>query len=570
MLVHPAFAVLIAAISAHGVAVEQVKLDLKVDDAPQGPLHFAQSPMEHDNGYTVRPVSTSMKCVINLTIQFLVVYTAVAICRTLADSFGMEHQKLPVEMILKTACQTVNYAPMLAVLFVACRMRVLWLTQGGGNPPDSMQMWMYSCTYMVLLMTLTVCIIPVFTGEAINIDPSTGCIREGEEPFQIMWLAWSFTLLKYIAMLVLYIGAISIMHGMVTYEPPQGSWPGEQIPPLSAGLQCIMILTCEYFLVYGLVQVARSFTQLSGYRMTKFENAMSTAADSINFAPMLAVLFLAARMRALQIDPIYGKTQAWTKECYFFCTIALAAQTLLSFIIPLVLQSDVRRTTALGGTESGRRHHTVGLVLIAFRFILMFSIYICMTWVIWSIFTIEHHMGPQFTAPISVTMHCVINLTAQFFVVYLLLWIGHTIRELRGEDLRLLAQTMENTKATVQMCPMLAVLFVGCRIRALQLTMNRGAPQGWVQDAMYVATWAVCIQFVTCLLTPLFTGEPLRVKHDGKIEWKPQNPTGFAMVQCTRWIPFVCMYGGVVAVVVGIFLMTPENATSAPQHSLER
>ena len=54
---------------------------------------------------------------------------------------------------------------------------------------------------------------------------------------------------------------------------------------------------------------------------------------------------------------------------------------------------------------------------------------------------------------------------------------------------------MVNAKATTQFCPMLAILFVGTRLRALMITNNTGAPQGWVPDGMYLATWAVLIQF---------------------------------------------------------------------------
>ena len=36
------------------------------------------------------------------------------------------------------------------VLFLAVRMRVTWLTQGKGDPPVWMQVWMYCTTYAIL------------------------------------------------------------------------------------------------------------------------------------------------------------------------------------------------------------------------------------------------------------------------------------------------------------------------------------------------------------------------------------------------------------------------------------
>ena len=66
---------------------------------------------------------------------------------------------------------------------------------------------------------------------------------------------------------------------------------------------------------------------------------------------------------------------------------------------------------------------------------------------------------------------------------------------------------VESAKATVQFAPMLAVLFIATRMRALQMTDNQGAPQGWVQDGMYLATWSILIQFMMCLIMPVFTNK---------------------------------------------------------------
>ena len=80
--------------------------------------------------------------------------------------------------------------------------------------------------------------------------------------------------------------------------------------------------------------------------------------------------------------------------------------------------------------------------------------------------------------------------------MYLGLWIAQTVKDFIGWDLSKLSDLMEDAKDTIQFCPMLAILFVGTRMRALSITNNRGAPQGWVQDGMYMATWAVLIQFL--------------------------------------------------------------------------
>ena len=83
-------------------------------------------------------------------------------------------------------------------------------------------------------------------------------------------------------------------------------------------------------------------------------------------------------------------------------------------------------------------------------------------------------------------MQCVLNLVFQYFLIYLLLWIFITVEDLSSGQINLHAakDAIESAKSTVQFAPMLCILFVATRMRALQMTSNRGAPQGWVQDGM--------------------------------------------------------------------------------------
>merc|ERR1719456_361698 len=64
-----------------------------VRDVPLVGEHFRK-----DQGVTV-----AMQCVISLTIQFMLVYTALAICRMAADSWGLKYDNVPVQKILQTA-----------------------------------------------------------------------------------------------------------------------------------------------------------------------------------------------------------------------------------------------------------------------------------------------------------------------------------------------------------------------------------------------------------------------------------------------------------------------------------
>lgn len=548
-------------------SVEDMGPDIPV--AASGPAEGQVQDKEHNDleklpvvgkHFEVNPVTTSMQCIISLTMQYAIVFTLLALCRTCADSFNLKYDNFPVQKILVTASLTVNYAPMLAVLFLGFRMRVLQLTKGKGTPPEWVQLCMYFCTYAVLALTLTVCVIPIFTGEVIGVDARTGDLAHDAEPFKSPILSVLFTLVKYFIMLGLYVGVVCIIYGVWTYEPPPGTWPEGTKFPVSPAVSCVTILTCLYFLVYAAVAFSRSWTQYTGQNLSRFENVMLTATNTLNFAPMLSILFLAARMRALQMDPADGNPQEWAQQCFYMCTYALLAQTLLSISIPLVMQGEVKEGRTEGDMEYKVENKTIGAALTAGRYLIMLCIYVGFSCVIWSIFTLEHPRGPQYTPPVSVTMQCVITLTCQFFFIYLMVWLCITLKEFTGMEWPLLTQTMENTKATVAHAPMLCILFVGTRMRALQITGNRGAPQGWVQDGMYMATWAVCIQLFMCLVTPLCTGSPAQVDEDGNCTWEPAHPVAFYCVQAMKWLGYFLLWGGIIVVVVGVYTMTPETA----------
>merc|ERR1719183_1716024 len=550
--------VLLAALAATAQAAQSASMatflraEFETNPAEQVPIVGSQ--------FKVNGVSTAMQCVVSLTVQFFVVYTALALCRTAADVFGLKYDNLPIQKILDTATKTVIFAPMLAILFLAFRMRVTQLTKGKGNPPEWVQMCMYFCTYSVLLMTLIVVVIPLFTGEVIGVDPKTGDIPPDAQPFKNTILAACFTALKFLILLGLYGGVLAVCYGIITYEPPAGIWPEGKTFPVAPAVQCTMILACQFFIVYGGIQVARTWTQFTGQKFSKFENAMQTATASMNFAPMLAILFIGARMRALQMDPVNGNPQKWAQNCFFMCTYALLAQTCCSVAVPIILQGEVKKGDVEGDMVYTVENKLFGTVLAVGRYVIMVCIYIGFSCVIYSIFTIEHPQGPQYTPPISVTMQCVINLTVQFFFIYLWIWAAITIKEFTGFEWALMMQTMENAKGTVMYFPMLAILFVGTRMQALMMTNNKGAPQGYAQDGMYMATWSLLIQFAMILVTPLATGTPAQVDEDGNIKWEPDNKILFYVVQTIRWLGYILLYGGIIAVVVGVYTMTPETA----------
>merc|ERR1719218_386912 len=258
------------------------------------------------------------------------------------------------------------------------------------------------------------------------------------------------------------------------------------------------------------------------------------------------------------MDPITVPVPKWAQNCFYACTYAVMLQCILAIAVPLVLGGTIKKgDKGQGDVEYTVNNKMLGTCLLVFRWFVMISVYVGISAVIWSVFVIQHPKGEQYTPPISVTMQCVVNLTVQFFTVYILIWVCITVKEITGWEFHFLSNAMENAKGTIAFCPMLAILFVGTRMRALQLTNNRGAPQGWCQDGMYMATWSILIQFLMVLLIPVCTfvmegkAHHPELDEDGNVKWQPSGKIALIVVQVIRWLGFVLLYAGTVTVMIG-------------------
>merc|ERR1719504_589890 len=294
---------------------------------------------------------------------------------------------------------------------------------------------------------------------------------------------------------------------------------------------------------------------------------LQLATNTVNFAPMLSILFIGARMRALQIDPKFGNPQAWAQNCFYLCAYSVMAQLMLVIVVPYVLGGEVRKGEVEGDVTFELANPSLYFVLSGVRYLLMLALYGGFTAVIVSVFTIPGKDGKP-APPIAPSMQCVINLTAQFFFVYLMLWVLITLRQIAVSNKNMsydsffakAIPTMEAARATVQFAPMLSVLFLGLRLRALQITGSKGQPQKWAQDGMFLATYAVLVQMLMVFLTPLFTGGPPKMDDDGNVVSQPGNKYVAYAVVGIRYLALLALYGGAVTCVAALFKITPAAA----------
>jgi len=519
------------------------------------------------------PMSTTMQCILSLTLQYFVIYTALGITRTVLDFQKVSHDSSGLQKALKHAAETMFYAPMVCMMFVGFRMRVLQLTGGKGAPQEYVQYAMHAVTYSILATTVFTLIVPIFTATDLETE-KTGELKmeSNTNPFESPILQATFNVIRYITVISLYAGFGTVLVGLYRFQPEDASGAdATRLAHLSPAVGCTVMLSTTFFLIYFLLAVSRTYSQYAGGSNTftsQFELVMTRAADTLGLAPMLCALFLAARMRALQMDPVSGNPQRWAQNCFWFCSSALILQTILAVIIPFLLNGKVSKGKIEGDAEYdlGEPNSMTSKILTAVRFLIMLSVYSCAVAVVCSVFTIQHPDGKEKTPPLSPTMQCVLNLTFQYFLIYALLWIFITVEDFFSFKMEAAKDAVESAKATVQFAPMLAVLFIATRMRALQMTDNKGSPQGWVQDGMYLATWSIMIQFMMCLIMPFFTGHKYTPDTmDGsqkpeEADKEVSNYWGAMAVTVIRYSALLALLGGVTTVTVGVFMMTPETA----------
>merc|ERR1719498_1829717 len=97
-------------------------------------------------------------------------------------------------------------------------------------------------------------------------------------------------------------------------------------------------------------------------------------------------------------------------------------------------------------------------------------------------------------------------------------------------------------------------------MRALQISDQKGQPQKFARQGMFLSTYAVMIQVFMVLLMPLVLGSAPKVDDDGNVVSKPSSPVLGYIIVAVRYIALLCLYGGVVAIIYGLYTITPEKA----------
>jgi len=291
--------------------------------------------------------------------------------------------------------------------------------------------------------------------------------------------------------------------------------------------------------------------------LTKHDVSLKGAAMnmsmSVKKAPMLAILFLAARMRALQVDPPYGMPPFWAQCCFVTITVALVLECVCAAFIGYT----GKERKGYYGTYLYRASREAHVAQHACAFVM----YVCLVPVVVSIF----RMGPPGAnepAPLSPTVKCVLYFQLLYFGIAIGQWctfFAEDVLDMMDDSIRMIQQTILAAGVSVTFTPMLCVLFVATRMRALQITQQLGNPPDWAQDCMFMCVFATFVQVFCCLLMPIFTGDKAEVDEDGNAKYELSPMVGAYFVTVIKYLALFMLHGGVITICVAVFIMTPET-----------
>lgn len=500
----------------------------------------------------VPPVSSAMWAIMGLSCQYTLVYMLLFVVNTVNKFFEHDKPLAMVEKILVGTVETVHFCPMLCVLFLAVRMRAIQLAQREtvkyGLPQAWVQWTMLLVQGAVVLQTLFAIIYSFQTNRKFEMHEQS--LQTKSSPLMMVFLVC-----RYIIVFAIYVGFAGVCIGLVLMPAPVEVWGEDGGPPVSPTMQCIMVLCCLFFGVYLVHQVAHTMNEIRS-KPTRFGcgiNTLSFALETVQLAPMLCVLMLAVRMRALQINPYNGNPQWWAQWMFYLATAMITLQTVLVFCSMFcdapTQKDEWGEVCYMAPRDMGEKKMSSTILEVA-RLASLFLMYLAIIVIMVSVFLIEHPDGPESTPIISPAMWNVLFCTQYYFIVHILLWIALTARKYSHACMELADFLWGPARDSVAFCPILCVLFIGMRIRALQITNNKGAPQWWAQWAMSIATASTLFQAISRVDVLL-----------DRMREKPLPNASRAFCVVLQYVGLSVMYVSGITICVALFIITPETAT---------
>lgn len=489
-------------------------------------------------------ISITVWCTMWLSMMMLGVHISLAAVRNSLEL--TEGARVPPYLgILEVAAYSSPQAAALCSLFVACRMYILASTDGKGNPST----WIRGCmilatmgvTLQVALAVLMPRLIKEREGSSLKArvgDPASSHLRLRRVNFPNSKSWYIALVVQLLAASSIHGGAAGVVVGIFTFASPFDVSP--------AVVSAVLVITVFLLSQAVLAMCTASFgaSAAAGIR---------AAAVRAKKAPMIAVFFIAVRMRNLFISPPKGLPEPWVANCFYVVVLGLVLEMMASWARGESQQSLLAKLS-LEGRDADSSDEPLDDE--------MYNSSVC-AWCAQQassllIFGGLAAVGTSVALstskePLSPMMKVVSELTAIFFGVHVLQWLSSFWRA--GASAVRLHGTAQAAGVPVSLAPLLSNLFLACRMRALQFTDQQGAPHWWAQDSMKLSVAAILMQVCCCVLLPVFSGASTTVDGDGNAEYDMKPLFGAYLMQMFKYVALLCIYASGLAVCGSIFMM---------------
>jgi len=339
----------------------------------------------------------------------------------------------------------------------------------------------------------------------------------------------------------------------ILLQQRSGAWLGgfltieRSSQAVSPALRCVTVLTVCFFAVYLVIVAVRlaKTVALRGVkkvaigrgdgwagRCVACEEGFAEANGTLEHVPMLCITFVAARLRAMQLDHKGGDPPRWVQVSMYVCTSALFVRFVFDFI------------AGATGTAASRLQNrcvsvTRSLVSIA---MCLFSLAI-----VAGMLLMVKDVGFADEPALAPTLWCVAVLSASYFMEFLIVEVASlvfgSLAVSRAYDERL----RDGVETMVQQFPsMLCVLLVAMTMRMVQLSLK--LPQ-WAVAAVYLCTCAVMVQGLLAVINMLLVAA---------MQARPLQRTGGSggrVAMTCQLMLLACLCGGAAATLASVFAM---------------
>jgi hypothetical protein len=269
-------------------------------------------------------ISPAIFCTVFLSVVYFIVYLGLVTVKK-ANEVGLLGQRLRFcqgQEYLENMNSTVDaFAPMLCVCFLGTRIRTMQLDPLHGSLEPWVQSLFYSCSACFVLHTIL-----SVTSTYMDLrqqGDSTGQYSVGARtPAAIL-----LEVLKLLLVALITAGVFAVSVRFFTANTHTGVNPR----PLALTLQCTVLLTVVYFVIYFLHTAVVTVQKASKWSHTlpMVEVYFRHARDSLDFCPKFSILFLGTFMRALYLTDGEGAPQAWCQISQCIATATIVALALV-------------------------------------------------------------------------------------------------------------------------------------------------------------------------------------------------------------------------------------------------